>query len=54
MSSKCDRSGRPLLYPEAGVMRSHTIRTTDKQWEKLETLGGAEWLRKQIDAAKVK
>ena len=35
-------------------MRSHTIRTTDTQWEKLETLGGAEWLRKQIDAAKVK
>ena len=44
---------RPLLYPEAGVMRSHTVRTTEVQWAKLELLGGAKWLRDQIDAARV-
>lgn len=43
-------AGRPRLNGEA--MKSHTVRTTDAQWEKLERLGGAEWLRKKIDAAK--
>jgi len=43
-------AGRPRFGDEA--MKSHTVRTTDEQWHKLERLGGAAWLRSKIDAAK--
>ena len=43
-------AGRPRFGEDA--MKSHTVRTTDAQWEKFERLGGAAWLRKKIDAAK--
>jgi ABC-type cobalamin transport system ATPase subunit len=40
-------SGRPKTVEL--VAKSHTIRLTDKQKEKLKQLGGAEWVRDMID-----
>jgi hypothetical protein len=44
--------GRPVV-PEADRLRIGTIRLTQAQWDKLAALGGAEWLRKKIDNARV-
>lgn len=33
-------------------MKSRTFRMTDAQHEKCERLGGADWVRRKIDAAK--
>lgn len=43
-------TGRPRFFAEA--MKPHTVRTTDAQWEKVERLGGAAWVRDRIDKAK--
>ena len=45
--------GRPPV-PESERLRIGTIRLTQAQWDKLAALGGVEWLRKRIDAAKAK
>ena len=45
--------GRPPVADSARL-RVGTMRLTQAQWDKLAALGGAEWLRKKIDAAKVK
>ena len=42
-------AGRPLK--EAEALRPRSFRCTEKQAEKLDRLGGAEWIRAQIDAA---
>jgi len=42
---------RPPLYPEP--VRTHSVRTTDAQWEKFQALGGSVWLREQIIKARV-
>lgn len=34
------------------VMKSRTVRMTDAQWEKCQRLGGGQFLREKIDAAK--
>ena len=43
--------GRPPV-PEAERLRIGTIRLTQAQWDKLAALGGVDWIRKKIDAAK--
>ncbi len=44
------RRGRP---PFAEVkMTPRSVRMSEEQWEKLVRLGGSEWIRKRIDAAK--
>ena len=30
-------------------MKNHTIRMTDEEWEKLQLMGGAAWIREKID-----
>jgi hypothetical protein len=45
--------GRPAVTPERRLIAG-SIRLTQAQWDKLEKLGDGEWLRKQIDRAKVK
>lgn len=42
--------GRPLIGEER--MKPHTIRTTDAQWEKFLRIGGPDWFRAKVDAAK--
>ncbi len=44
--------GRPIV-PEADRLRIGTIRLTQAQWDKLAALGGVDWLRKKINAAKL-
>lgn len=44
--------GRPPVT-EAERLRIGTIRLTQAQWDKLAALGGVEWLRKKISAAKL-
>jgi hypothetical protein len=44
--------GRPEVPPEQRLLAG-SIRLTKAQWDKLEKLGDGEWLRKQIDKAKV-
>lgn len=43
--------GRPVVSEEARL-RVGAIRLTQAQWDKLAALGGAEWLRQKINAAK--
>lgn len=50
MSAK-RQQGRPPV-PEAERLRIGTIRLTQAQWDKLAELGGVDWLRKRINAAK--
>lgn len=45
--------GRPVV-PETDRLRVGAVRLTQSQWDKLTALGGVEWLRKQINKAKVK
>ena len=44
--------GRPPAAPAARRAARFELRLTEAQREKLERLGGAEWLRRRIDAAK--
>jgi hypothetical protein len=44
--------GRPVV-PEAERLKLGTIRLTQAQWDKLAALGGVEWLRKKINAARL-
>jgi hypothetical protein len=44
--------GRPPVA-ETDRLRIGTIRLTRAQWDKLALLGGAEWIRKKINAARV-
>jgi hypothetical protein len=44
--------GRPPVA-DKDRLRVGTIRLTRAQWDKLAALGGAEWVRKKIDVAKV-
>ena len=30
------------------MMKNHTIRMTDAEWEKLQLMGGAAWIREKI------
>lgn len=45
--------GRPEV-PQDERLRVGSIRLTEAQWAKLARLGGAEWLRRKINAAKEK
>lgn len=45
--------GRPVVSEEARL-RVGAIRLTQAQWDKLDALGGAEWLRQQIARARIK
>jgi len=47
------RLGRPELPPEKSKSETVLLRMTPAQREKLAALGGAEWLRQQIERAKV-
>jgi hypothetical protein len=44
--------GRPVVAPE-DRLEVGTVRLTREQWSKLAKLGGAEWLRKAIQRAKL-
>lgn len=44
--------GRPSRYPNE-TMTCYTIRVTKKQREKLDKLGGGEWVRTKVNAAPV-
>ena len=46
------KPGRPALPPGAGKTARVELRLTEHQRDKLERLGGAEWVRRRIDAAK--
>lgn len=48
---KTKKPGKPLLSTE--VMTTRTYRATDAQKAKVDKLGGAKWIRKQIDDAVV-
>lgn len=43
--------GRPTLSETGENMETGTFRRTEEQAVKLEALGGAKWIRAQIDAA---
>jgi len=46
------RRGRPPAAPGAGKDARVELRLTQAQRDKLERLGGAQWLRDRIDAAR--
>lgn len=46
------RRGRPVLPPEQRQTERIEIRCTKAQREKLDRLGGPQWLRDRIDKAK--
>lgn len=46
-------AGRPAIVPGMPTV-SYNLRLTEAQRDKLERLGGAQWLRERIDKAKVK
>ena len=46
--------GRKPIDASGELMKSRPVRMTDAQWEKAKRLGGAAWLRKQIDRTKEK
>ena len=45
------RTGRPPLPPDQRARVAYNVRLTPPQREKVERLGGAAWIRQQIDAA---
>jgi len=47
------RLGRPELPPEKSKSKTVLIRMTDAHHEKYLALGGPEWMRQQIERAKV-
>ena len=47
-TSKRGAAGRPALQGEA--MGSRSFRCSDLQWEKLQRLGGSQWIRGTLDA----
>jgi hypothetical protein len=44
--------GRPTLAPDQARTARFELRLTSLQREKLERLGGADWLREKIDRAR--
>lgn len=44
--------GRKPLNESGELMKSRPIRMTDAEWEKCKALGGAAWVRAQINKAK--
>lgn len=44
----------PKPLSDGEVMKSRTLRMTDRQHNKMLRLGGASWVRQQIDAAKAR
>ena len=46
------RRGRPPMPPHKGMTARFELRLTPAQRNKLESLGGADWLRSRIDTAK--
>lgn len=51
-ATKRSAAGRPPLQNEA--MASRSFRCSDRQFAKLEKLGGSQWIRDQIDAARLR
>lgn len=47
------KPGRPPAPPDKALTARAELRLTAAQKEKLELLGGADWLRDRIDRAKV-
>ncbi len=45
--------GRPAI-PVEKRMTNRGVRMLVEQWEKFDLLGGAKWLRRKVDQAKVK
>lgn len=45
-------AGRPFEVEAGEVMKPRAIRMSEAQYEKLQGLGGAAWVRRKIDAAK--
>lgn len=45
-TSKRGAAGRPTLQGEA--MGSRSFRCSDMQWEKLQRLGGSQWIRDKL------
>jgi hypothetical protein len=45
------KTGRPPKPPEE-KLEQRSLRLTKAQWAKLAALGGAEWIRKKINAAR--
>lgn len=45
------RMGRPPIPDEFRVLVAYNIRLTTAQYQKVIALGGAAWIRAQIDAA---
>jgi hypothetical protein len=46
------RKGRPALPPSERASVAYNVRLTAAQREKVERLGGAAWIRAQIEKAK--
>ena len=36
------------------MMKNHTIRMTDAEWEKCQLMGGAAWIREKINAEDIR
>lgn len=46
--------GAKPMYPENGKMRCTSFKLTELQFQALRVLGGAAWVRQQIDKATAK
>lgn len=47
------KRGRPAIPPEKRMI-NRGVRMLNTQWVKFDLIGGAKWLRKKVDQAKVK
>lgn len=45
--------GRKPVSATGELMKSRPVRMTDAEWEKCKALGGAAWIRHQVDRAKL-
>lgn len=45
-------AGGKTIYQTGERMKNRAIRMTEAQWEKLQKLGGSQWIRDRIDRAK--
>jgi hypothetical protein len=50
-NKRMTKTGRPPIPPEQ-KLEQRSLRLTKAQWAKLALLGGAEWIRKKINAAR--
>lgn len=48
------KRGRKPISATGELMKNRVIRMSDEDWEKCLKLGGADWIRKKVRAAKVK